>query len=138
MKQTGRLKHQLAFPARSCIGFDAIFFNGLLNGFFADFALFGQSAQCSNGNVVAVNFEEAAQVGTAVGATEAIGTQDMVVVRDVGADTVSIAADVVGSGNNRTVMTLQLRSNKRYFCSFQWVQTIEAFNFDGITVQLVE
>ena len=62
----------------------------------------------------------------------------MVVVRDIGTDAVSIAADIVSSGNYWAVMTLQLRSNKRYFCSFQRIQTVETFYFDSIAMQQVE
>ena len=62
----------------------------------------------------------------------------MVVVRDVRADTVGIAADIVGSGDNRTVTTLQFRSNERHFFSFQRMQAVETFCFDGIAVQQVE
>ena len=55
------------------------------------------------GDVVAVDFEEAAQVGAGVGAAEAVGAQDRVMARHEGADLVGEGAHVIGGGDGRAL-----------------------------------
>ena len=62
----------------------------------------------------------------------------MVIVGNIGADAVGKAADVIGGGNHRAFIALQLAGNKRQLGFFQRVQAVVALHFDGIAVQQVE
>ena len=55
-----------------------------------------------------------------------------------GADAVGKAADVIGGGNHRAFIALQLAGNKRQLGFFQRVQAVVALHFYGIAVQQVE
>ena len=120
---------------------NAVFLDGFLHHVFTHFALFGQSVQRGHSHMVAVYFEEAAQVGTAVGAAETVGAEYYIVAvffRNVGADAVGKTADVVGSGDNRAGMTLQLLGNERQFLLGSRMQAVPTVSFDGFAVQQVE
>src|SRR5258706_315477 len=100
---SGGRKEQRSYGCRiRLLGIDTVFLDRVGNQLRLYFALIGQRLQRRDGDEVAIDLEEMAQLGARVGTAEAVGAEHAVgaVFRDERPDLVGEGLDVIGCGDH--------------------------------------
>src|SRR4030095_7206134 len=125
-------------PRIGPLGVESVLLDRLRDDLRLQLAFVGERLQRGDGDVVAVDLEELAQLDAVVAAPEAVGAQRDVAPRNVTAHLVGVVAHVICRGNDRPGVPFERRFDVALPARLGWVQEVVPVGAHAVAAQLVE